>query len=127
MLRWFESSTRHVTTITETEIIPVIVDRSPELRRGIPAVQPPGKYSETVNIPEHCVRGDGAKCVVAEAIKTLFPDMEPHIEGEHPYIIDSTGRRIKITLDENTVAAIGQFDRGEPDAFTGRNIIITWD
>lgn len=128
MLRWFESITRHVTTQTQISE-EIVTDRSPELARGAGPIAMTQHWTHvSVPSPDECVRGDGAKCILAEALKRILgPGWEPHIEGERPYVTGPDGARRDLNLDPVIVDAIGRFDRGDPDAFKDVNITIYWD
>lgn len=106
----------------------IIVDRSPELLRGANAsVMPEGspRFPQAAeDLMEVSVRGNGKACVLAQAVRRLFPGTEPHIEGEYPYLILADGRKRKIVLSPDLVAEIGKYDRGEPDAFANLDIIV---
>lgn len=128
MLPRFESWSWHVKTITETETIPLIVDRSPELRRNNQTPSGAGANRVHTAAPSgrECVQGDGTSCVIAALLKNILPGCEPHVEGEHPYVIFN-GERRELTMDKVIVDAIGRFDRGDLDAFDNINITFTWD
>jgi hypothetical protein len=105
--------------ITEQDItaIPLLVDRSPELRRGaIPdnhERSTPANHAEMYIIDDDVIatarRGDGVACAIALVIKRKHPDWDVNISGERPII---GGQPVPLT--ESLVDWIGRFDRHEP-------------
>lgn len=100
-----------------TEALPaVVVDRSPELKRGARSLclddGPAFGSIQAAEVPD-AVPGDGGRCVVAQACRQLWPGCEPHITGEKPYVVLADGRRVNLHLSASLVERIGAFDRGE--------------
>jgi hypothetical protein len=116
------SQTQHE---TQTDMPPMVVDRSPELARNNRTTGP--AYGQngvsTKDYRDKSVRGDGNQCVLARILIDQFPGCEPHIEGENPYIIMPDGNKRAIALSPILIEEIGKFDRGEP-AFENMNISI---
>ncbi len=114
------------TTVRTEELPPVIVDRSIELARA-PRGPIGDKVLFTLDGTEDWIkvsaRGDGEICVLANALRQLYPGCEPHIEGENPYLIRADGGRITIQFNAEMIEMIGRWDRGDPDAFAGGFLI----
>jgi hypothetical protein len=119
------SQTQHE---VQTEMPPMVVDRSPELARGAGPSSNDGTYHarnfDADSYINGSVPGDGETCVLANVLRNAFPGYTPHIEGEHPYAINTKGDRIDLIISPILVQEIGKFDRGEPGAFAGMNIGI---
>lgn len=117
--------------MTEIDGMPeLVVDRSPELMRqagpDAPASGTPVSYRVSVRDAfREAVPGDGARCVIARAVQQAWPGSEPHIEGEHPYVVLPDGRRIDLMLSRRLIKELGKFDRGEP-AFTDLEVLDFW-
>jgi hypothetical protein len=119
-----------MTQLQETQLPPLVTDRSPELSRapGPPERNPgllPNVFTlDLAGAAGEAVRGDGEKCLLAVAIRNAVPDWEAHIAGEHPYLIRlSDSRRFPLHLTPDVIAAIGRFDRGEDPGFGPRTTI----
>jgi hypothetical protein len=113
--------------IRVSDLPQLVVDRSPELLRSTDCEDQPPPGATVMNFPADVagsVRGDGGRCVLAQALLVAWPGCEPHIEGEHPYMILASGKRIEVKLSRYTAEQVGRFDRGESDAFDGITIGI---
>ncbi len=98
------------------EIMPeMIVDRSPELKRGASSAPGWGATGTTsVTMKAEGDRGDGGRCALARVILATWPDViEAHVEGEHPYVVFAGGTKVPFFMGPDVAEWIGRFDRGE--------------
>lgn len=99
---------------------PVVVDRSPELKRGTsydPRYAATGFMRACEMFPEDITegkKGDGAACAFARVIKRSFPEATNiHLEGEHPGWDLPRGGHAELAMPPEMIDWIGRFDRGE--------------
>ncbi len=103
-----------MTAVLPEVMPPLIVDRSPELRRGSEYKQGNGAYGSrwltiTQKDIDEAQRGDGANCALARMIKKAFgEETQVNIQGENPTVMGKT-----IQLAPEIIDWIGRFDRGE--------------